>query len=172
MVVWRAGWSSTGAAGAAGAAGALELVGLEADGATAGLSTVAVLEAAGLETMALESAEAAGATAGTLLAVAVVDSGLEAFSVLRDDELHGQAYSSRHPSLHDLQYLHLHLGATLRGGILQRAGPPVVYGVNLKFFSVQLSITATICDDNCVSHYKSQSINITGEPIKIQDFSF
>ena len=110
--------------------------------------------------------EAASATAGgTLLAVAVVGSG-------RDDELHGQAYSSRHPFLHVLQCLHLHLGATLRGGILQRAGPPVVYGVNVKFFSVQLSITATICDDNCVSHYKSQSNNITGEPIKIQDFSF
>ena len=71
-MVWRAGWSSTGAAGAAGAAGTagaagvleslmlkaagaagtLESLVLEAAGATAGLSlTVAVLEAAGLETL-------------------------------------------------------------------------------------------------------------------------
>ena len=79
-------------AGATGAAGTLELLVLEAASATA---------------------------VGTLLAVAVVGSGLEAFSVLRDDELHGQAISSAHPFLHVLQCLHLHLGAALpREGIL------------------------------------------------------
>ena len=85
---------------------------LEAASATAGLATVAVLEAAATAGPVL-------AVAGTFLAELVAALVLWIFRVLwvlRVLELHGQAYSSAHALSHTVQRGQLHLG-----GILFRA---------------------------------------------------